>query len=60
MCGESHTLYRGPDVVFFREPQGFLGYGGVSNGMYQNRVLCRPVSHELLIATADKVFNISL
>lgn len=35
MFGESHTLYGGPDVVFFREPQGFLGYVGVSNGMHQ-------------------------
>lgn len=67
-CGESQThatAFQGPDVLFFREPEGFRNMGLCLMVCIRCRVFCRPVSLEFLfflalILMADKVYGISL
>lgn len=46
-CGESQTRatdFQGPDVLFFREPEGFRNMGPCLMVCIRCRVFCRPVS----------------
>ncbi len=67
-CGESQrhaTAFQGPDVLFFREPEGLRNTGVCLMACIWCRVFCRPASCEFLlflalILKADKVYAISL